>query len=112
MDDDNTTSVPPLEEDNDTPFSPPTPPPATDQDDNQMGSGEDNEVKDLDPTHPATDTGVQPEEVYQDGLSGAAGVNEPNKDNAVTDYNNPMVDDTNDLDEDDDESTDEEQRSL
>ncbi len=41
---------------------------------------------DLDNTHPVTDTNIQPEEVYDEGLGGAAEASEPNQQDAVVDY--------------------------
>ena len=43
----------------------------------------------LDDTHPATDTNIQPEELYDEGVSGAAEAENPSKGNAVTDYDKP-----------------------
>jgi hypothetical protein len=71
-----------LPEDNETPFRPAEPPRDPDNepdDDAQPG-------KDLDGTHPATDTGMQKEQLYEDGVGEAAVVEEPNKGNAVTGY--------------------------
>jgi hypothetical protein len=63
-----------LPEDNQTPFQPASPPadPAVPADDDAQGS-------DLDDTHPATDTGIQQEELYDEGVSGAAEAEEPNQ---------------------------------
>ena len=40
----------------------------------------------FDDTHPSTDANIQPEEIYEEGVSGAAEVTEPNAGNAVTGY--------------------------
>jgi hypothetical protein len=40
----------------------------------------------LDDTHPATDTNIQLEEEYDEGISGAAEANEPNRHDAVIGY--------------------------
>jgi hypothetical protein len=47
--------------------------------DNPMSEPDDVPATDgaLDDTHPATDTGIQPEEEYDEGLSGAAEAEEP-----------------------------------
>jgi hypothetical protein len=47
----------------------------------------------IDDTHPATDTNVQAEEEYDEGLSGAAEAAELNTDSAVKDYNPEQDDD-------------------
>src|SRR5436309_1034656 len=77
--------TPQLPQDNDTPFSPPTDPisdPAADDRDRPL-QGQ------LDDTHQVTDTNVDAQEAYDEGLSGAAEAEEPNATNAVTDYNPP-----------------------
>lgn len=78
-----------LPEDNGTPFQPAAPAP-------DPGSGTVNDPAvqaatdgTLDDTHPATDTNVQPEESYDEGVSGAAEAAEPNGGNAVTDFTPP-----------------------
>jgi hypothetical protein len=43
----------------------------------------------LDSTHPATDGGMESGELYQDGVSAAAGAAEPNHGSAVTGYHKP-----------------------
>jgi hypothetical protein len=43
----------------------------------------------LDDTHPVTDTNVQPEEQYDEGVSGAAEAQEPNAGNAVNGFTPP-----------------------
>ncbi|MBA2279176.1 hypothetical protein H0V99_01920 [Candidatus Saccharibacteria bacterium] len=82
----------PLEEDNDTPFSEPddTKDDLTEDELKDLDSGE------LDDTHPNSDSGIQPEEKYDEGLSGAAEAEEPNGDSAVVD-----MDVDNEEDEDD-----------
>ena len=71
----------PLPEDNDTPFSPPT-----DQI-NDMEDDIDREAEaNFDDTHQVADSNIEAEEVYDEGLSGAAEATEPNAGNAVLDY--------------------------
>ncbi len=60
-----------LIEDNETPFQ----------------AADDVKDRSLDDTHPATDAEVQPEELYEAGLSEATGIEEPNQGNAVLGYN-------------------------
>lgn len=43
----------------------------------------------LDDTHPATDTNIQREELYDEGVSGAAEASEPNAGDSVTKYEPP-----------------------
>jgi hypothetical protein len=62
-----------LPQDNQTPFNPATP---TADDSGQPAK--------LDPTHPVTDSNIQPEEVYEEGVPGAAEASEPNAGNDVT----------------------------
>lgn len=81
-----------LPQDNGTPFQPAAPSPdptagVTNDPVTQAGSDDT-----LDDTHPATDTGLQPEEQYDEGVSGAAEAQEPNAGNAVADYNHPAND--------------------
>ena len=59
-------TIDPLPEDNQTPFSPADP---------SLDAQDTNEP--LDSTHPATDSGIQPEEVYEAGLDDAAEATEP-----------------------------------
>jgi len=89
MDDDDSvlqegeSQVRPLGEDNDTPFSPPIDPigdPAQDVD----GRINNNQ---LEPTHQVTDSNIDSQEAYDEGLSGAAEATEPNADNGVVGYN-------------------------
>jgi hypothetical protein len=72
-----------LPEDNQTPFQAATPPadPALPVDDPAQGD-------ELDSTHPATDSGMQPEEQYEAGTPEAAGASEPNAGSAVTGMSN------------------------
>jgi hypothetical protein len=69
-----------LPEDNQTPFQPAAPP----RDDSMAVDDDDQPTTDIDSTHPATDTGIQPEESYEAGLGEASGASEPNAGNAVT----------------------------
>ncbi len=68
-------TVPELPEDNATPFSPADP-----VADELGGTPQERagELPQLDSTHQATDTNIQPEEVYEEGLPGAAEASEPN----------------------------------
>lgn len=71
-----------LPEDDETPFSPADPsrdPGAEADDDRQV-------EETLDDTHPDTDTDVQREGVYDEGLAGETGASEPNAGNSVVDY--------------------------
>ena len=83
--------TPQLPEDNDPPFSPPTDPisdPTVDDRD-RPAQGQ------LDDTHQATDTNIDSQEVYDEGLSGAAEAEEPNANDAVTGYTPPDEDKNN-----------------
>lgn len=73
-----------LPQDNATPFRPADVSPgnpATQDDQDRIG-----QVSGIDDTHPATDTNMQPEEQYDEGVSGAAEAQEPNAGNAVTGF--------------------------
>jgi len=71
-----------LPEDGQTPFS--SADPARDPD---ADADDDRQIEEiLDDTHPDTDTDIQPEDVYEEGVEGATGVSEPNAGNAVVDY--------------------------
>ena len=81
-----------LPEDGPTPFSPP------DDQTDDTAAQDDQRAQDppLDDTHPATDsqTNIQPEEEYDEGLSGATETpGEPNAGNAVVDYTPPDSED-------------------
>src|SRR3712207_2710239 len=81
---DDENNVQPLSEDNTSPFSPPTDPI------NDVTDGTDREANaTIDPTHQATDSNIEMEEVYDEGLSGAAEAMEPNAGSAVTGYTPP-----------------------
>ena len=72
-----------LPEDNGTPFGLP----------DDLNSEPDDEPKSvIDSTHPATDTGVQPEEVYEEGISGAAEINESSTGHTILGYEKPDAD--------------------
>lgn len=73
-----------LTEDNETPFQPAPPAPVSDT---AGSSSSDNTT--LPDDHPATDTGIQKEELYDEGVSGAAEAAEPSEGNAVADYTPP-----------------------
>jgi hypothetical protein len=62
-----------LEQDNGTPFRPAAPTPTNNSD--IEGRVENNQ--ELDDTHPVTDTNMQPEEQYEEGIAGAAEAHEP-----------------------------------
>jgi hypothetical protein len=68
-----------------TPFQPADPPrdPAAPADDSSQSGTP------IDTTHPVTDTDVDAEEAYDAGLEEATGASEPNKGNAVVDYEKP-----------------------
>lgn len=81
-----------LPEDGATPFSPADPP----QDDSAASDDDQPMAEDLDSTHPLTDTDLQPEDIYENGVAGAAGATEPNAGDAVVGYHgvpNPGVND-------------------
>ena len=85
--DDNTTAndyITPLAEDNDTPFGPPDDPvqDATVDTDIRTQQGR------LDPTHQATDSAsdIDSQQLYDEGLAGAAEASEPNAGNTVVGY--------------------------
>ena len=77
-------SIEPLAEDNDTPFSAPTSP----VDDVSSDIDVREESGQLDPTHQATDnaTNIDSQQLYDEGLAGAAEASEPNAGNTVVDY--------------------------
>ena len=60
-----------LPEDNGTPFQPA------------------DDATPIDDTHPVTDSNIQPEELYDEGVSGAAEGSEPNAGDTVVDFNPP-----------------------
>jgi hypothetical protein len=76
-----------LPEDNGTPFQPA----GSTRDD--TGAADDNDLQaddnKLDDTHPVTDDGIDQQELYDEGLSGAAEAREPNAGNDVTGYTKP-----------------------
>lgn len=72
-----------LPEDNQTPFSPAAPARDVDLDADDRSQM----YEQLDPTHPATDSNIEREELYDEGLPGAAEASEPNAGNTVVDYN-------------------------
>lgn len=49
-------------------------------------------LKDLNPQHPALDTNIDDEELYQEGLAGAAEAQEPNAGNDVVSFEPPQSD--------------------
>ena len=71
-------------QDNGAPFSPAFP--KEEGDNNANLSQAELSRRHLDPTHPATDSNMQPEEIYEEGVAGAAEATEPNAHNAVVDY--------------------------
>jgi len=75
------------DEDYDTPFSRPT-----DADDDVDIADERASIHRrplLDDTHPTTDTNIEEEEWYDEGVSGAAEAAEPNAHDTVIDYDDP-----------------------
>ena len=81
-----------LPEDGDTPFRPAD----AELDDTVRSEAGGAALQHLNSTHPATDTGLQPEDIYENGVAGAADATDPNADSAVTGYKgvpNPMVED-------------------
>jgi hypothetical protein len=82
-----------LPQDNQTPFNPAEPPRS------DAPADASQPAPSLDPTHPATDSNIQPEEVYEEGVPGAAEASEPNPNDAVvakTDPANPADDSPDD----------------
>lgn len=81
--DEGQSQVNPLPQDNDTPFSLPDDPVSD-------AATEDIELQTerdrLDPTHQVTDTNLDSQEAYDEGLSGAAEAEEPNAGDAVVNY--------------------------
>ena len=70
-----------LSGDEETPFNPGGPI----RDDEERDS-DDIRPQRLDDTHPSTDTDIEAEDVYEEGVAGAAGTEEPNAGNAVVNY--------------------------
>ncbi|HET9174401.1 MAG TPA: hypothetical protein VFN56_03915 [Candidatus Saccharimonadales bacterium] len=79
-----------LAEDNETPFRPAADAPA---DATQSGIEAAEQTLSLPDDYPQTDTNIQLEELYDEGIAGAAEASEPNAGNAVVDYT-PPPDDT------------------
>ena len=79
-----------LPQDNGTPFQPaaPGPDPTGTVNDPPAQAATDGT---LDDTHPATDTNIQPQQAYDEGVAGASQASEPNSGNAVTDYTPPAA---------------------
>jgi hypothetical protein len=75
-----------LSQDNQTPFQPADP-------------VADDSNSDLPADHPATDSNMQPEELYEEGIAGAAEVEDTSSQSAVTDYNPDAVDEPTDEDD-------------
>jgi hypothetical protein len=76
-----------LPQDNGTPFQPPAP----SRDDTGAADDDDLQADDnkLDDTHPITDTDIDQQELYDEGLPGATEAHEPNPGNDVTGYTPP-----------------------
>ena len=85
----NGSTIQPLPEDNDSPASPAVP-----------SNGQ------VD-THQATDPDLDADQIYQEGVAAAAGIDEPNKGNAVVSFD-PMVARHDDPDKDVDATLDSE----
>jgi hypothetical protein len=85
--------IEPLSEDSAAPFSPPTDP----INDAAVNVGVRQDSGQLDPTHQTTDntTDIDSQQLYDEGLAGAAEASEPNAGNAVVDYD-PGADRRND----------------
>jgi hypothetical protein len=81
-----------LPEDNQTPFRPADP--STD-DSVPLDDVSQAQASTLDDTHPVTDTNIDPQEQYDEGVSGAAEANEPNAGDAVVRYDKPDQPDGN-----------------
>lgn len=45
------------------------------------------DVEEAHPTRPETDSNIDTTEFYQEGIDGAAGIEEPNEDDTVVEYN-------------------------
>ena len=83
-----------LPEDNQTPFNPAATPrdPAMPADEPGQNAAQ------LDDTHPSTDSNIEREEVYDEGLAGAAEAEEQNTGNAVVDWRKPEEDEDDEPD--------------
>lgn len=75
----------PLPGDFETPFSEPTPQP-DDEDGDYFDEELREEERKLEDTHPVTDASPDKTQLYQEGLTDAAGAEEPNAGNSVVDY--------------------------
>lgn len=85
-----------LPEDYNTPFSPPD---ETSRDPAATFEDAATQRSSLDDTHPATDSNIEREEVYDAGLETAASVDEePNAGNTVVDWHKPKQTETDDDD--------------
>lgn len=84
-----------LEEDGATPFTPadPNPSPTGNTTDPVVQEGN----TDLPDDHPATDTNIDPTELYDEGTAGAAEVEDVHDESAVTGLRDPEDDDEEDL---------------
>lgn len=72
-----------LPQDNQTPFQPAEP---SRDDTVPADPASQQQASQLDDTHPVTDTNVDPAELYDEGVSGAAEASEPNAGNTVVGY--------------------------
>ena len=79
-----------LPDDEGTPFGPPT---EASRDPDAAPDDERQDAETLDDTHPATDSNIELEEVYERGIAGAAGASEPNAGDAVVSYRKPVSED-------------------
>lgn len=82
-----------LPEDNSTPFQPAA---ASRDDAAEPDSDRQLEENHVPDTHPQTDSNIQPEELYDEGVAGAAEISEPNAGNTVVGYKPPAEDDDSD----------------
>lgn len=82
-----------LPQDNGTPFQPAGPT----RDDTGAADDDDLQADDnkLDDTHPITDTDIDLQELYDEGLPGATEAHEPNAGDDVVSYHKPDDKDTN-----------------
>jgi hypothetical protein len=93
-----------LPEDNQTPFSPADP----SRDDAAEPDSVRQEDAQLDDTHPATDSGtdIDSQQLYDEGVAGAAEASEPNAGDAVVNFTPPQSDSSADQASDDPQADD------
>lgn len=81
-----------LPEDGDTPFRPAPPSRDDTMPPDEDGQSGQHDATKTDDTHPDTDTDVDIQDLYDEGVDGAAGTEEPNAGNAVIGYTPPAPD--------------------